>query len=624
MNKLSHGIRTVQTRRPFAATLLLVFGWLLLMRGILLVHSGVWPHPGWMVLADAVGALVLALLLSIVRVSWVRLPLILLMGAAFYGAGVHMGAHGTIFRVSHAGKLLDPVLVTSSVVTPWLLLLPVYCALAYLLHTLHERFDRVPAPRSLWRLAAAIAGIAVYGLSVTSLTYPANNVVISTLAQIPGSVTGLTGPPTPERYEALDPDIKKLFFHHEVHGGRADDQPNILLVIIEGFSSAYLPAVAEYHGLSPVVSLPMLERQLERRGFRVYRNVLSMQRQTDRGSYPILCGTYPRVGTTPSEMSDIAAGKGDPVCVAKVLAQHGYRTSYLQAAPLEYMNKDRFMPRAGFESVDGSEYFEAPEDAGGWGPGDEVFFSGAADWLEELNAGGEPWFAVTLNSGTHHPFSAGAAGQAKWEEKATEEAKPGSEGMTQPKRQTAFAVMAREFTEFLDRLAAEEILEDTLVIITSDEAGGFLRGEEGPRMLDGNFGALAVRPPDGGALDDFAGRDALVATIDIALTTLDAAGLADRTEAARTMVGRSLLVGEPSGRRGLLLGDAYAGYTVFLLESGKLIACGEALVRCTTWRFSPRRLFGSLTEDLTALPYLEYRTRRQLVDRTAVIDASRN
>lgn len=620
MNQLSRGIRTIQAGRPFGGALLLVLGWLLLMRGIMLVHSGVWPNPGWVLLADVVGAVVLALLLSVVRISWIRLPLILLMGAAFYGAGAHMGAHGTIFRVSHAGKLVDPVLVTSSVATPWLLLLPVYCALAYLLHRLHLRIDPRPPVRPFLRLAVAGVCIAAYGVSVTSLTYPANNVVVSSLAQIPGSVAGLGGPPAAERIEPLSSEIRDLFFHHEVRGGRFGDQPNILVVVIEGLSAGYLPTVAEYHELSPAVQLPMLEEQLERRGFRIYRNVLSMQRQTDRGSYSMLCGTYPRLGTTPPEMTDIAAGEADPTCVPEVLARNGYRTGYLQAAPLEFMNKDRFMPEAGFERVDGAGYFRSGDDTEGWGPGDDVFFAGATDWLETLDADDGPWFAVTLNAGTHHPFPAGAA-ERKIED--GNEASQDSKGEAiQPDRQAAFSVMARELSRFLDRLAAKEILENTLVIITSDEAGGFLRGEEGPRMLDGNFGALAVRPPGGGPLDDFARRDALVATLDIALTTLDAAGLAERSEPAGQMIGRSLLVRQPSKTRGLLLGDAYAGYIVFLRESGELIACGEGLVRCTTWRFEPQRLFGSLNEDVSAAPYLEFGTRQQLVDHAAIIEPS--
>lgn len=610
-----HELRTVLSRHPFVLSYLLVFAWLLLMRGILLLHSGVWPNPGWMLLADAVGALVMTLLLSLVRTPWLRVPLLVLTGVAFYAAAEHIGAHGTIFRIAHAGKMGDPVFLGSSVVSPWLLLLPLYCLFGYLLHRLHRRIECPTPPRPLWWLAGAVGCVTVYGLAVPSLTYPANNVVVSTIAQVPGTVVGLRGSPTREEIEPIDADIESLFFHNQVKGGHVTDPPNILVVMIEGLSAAYLPKVAQYHGLSPVVTLPGLERDLERRGFRIYRNVLSMQRQTDRGSYPPLCGAYPRLGTVNSEMTDVATGQADPVCVPEVLGRHGYRTGYLQAAPLEYMNKERFMPKAGFQQVDGAGYFGPPDEEEGWGPGDDVFFSGAIDWFRELDAGGTPWFAVTLNSGTHHPFPESASGD-------TGRKDGNAESEAKPDRQAAFTEMARELAGFFDGLAAEGILDNTLLILTSDEAGAFLRGEEGPRMLDGNFGVLAVRPPGGRGLEDLAGRDALVATLDIALTSLDAAGVAGSSGHARTMIGRSLLVREPSGTRGLLLGDAYAGYTVFLLESGELMACGDTLIRCTIWRFSPQRLYGTLTEDESALPFLSYEARRQLADRTAVIDES--
>ena len=38
-------------------------------------------------------------------------------------------------------------------------------------------------------------------------------------------------------------------------------------------------------------------------------------------------------------------------CLPAALAEAGYATVYLQAAPLTFMLKDKFMPRIGFERV---------------------------------------------------------------------------------------------------------------------------------------------------------------------------------------------------------------------------------------------------------------------------------
>lgn len=189
----------------------------------------------------------------------------------------------------------------------------------------------------------------------------------------------------------------------------------------------------------------------------------------------------------------------------------------------------------------------------------------------------------------------------------------------QPVRQAAFAVMAEELVKFIDALDNRGLLDNTLMILASDEAGAFVRRGEEPRLLDGNFGTLAVRPPEGRSANALAGQDALVATIDVALTILDAAGLAVNDPAAHEMVGRSLLAELRPGPRGLLLGDTYAGYTTFLLESGELLACGERLMVCSSWRFAPERPFGSLRQVSDAA-FLDVTARVRLVKRAAVIN----
>lgn len=620
----TRALRSLASDHPFACTLLSAFVWLLLLRGVLLLHAGLWPDPVWMLLSDAVAAVALALVLPVLRPPWLRLALMLALGAAYYAAGQHMWAHGTIFRVAHWGNMSEPLFLWSSVLTWWLLLLPVYCLSAWVLYRLHLLSDRRRPAQPLRRLGIAAGCVAVYGLLVTSPTAPANNVMVSTLIQLPDLVTGLRGPPDRDEIEPVGRSIESRFFHHQIRGGSVEAPPNVLLVIIEGLSGAYLPSVAAYHGLSPAVSLPALEGRLQRRGFRIYRNVLGMQRQTNRGSFPMLCGAYARVGAGRPKMADIAAGDDGPDCVPEILRRGGYRTGYLQAAPLEFMDKDAFMPKAGFEHVHGAEYFEPPEDVQGWGPEDDVFFAGAAEWLLRLHGKDGPWFAATLNVGTHYPFTAGAAERRKPDEEVVDDALgSGDDPMigAQRDRQAAFAVMAGELVDFLDTLAGAGVLDNTLVIMASDEAGDFVRRGEEPRLLDGNFGTLAVRPPEGQPLDQFAGRRALVATIDVALTVLDAAGMTDGDPAVREMIGRSLLAERRPGARGLLLGDTYAGYTIFLLESGDLLACGEGLVVCNSWRFVPQRPFGTLRQ-VSEPAFLDVATRTRLVERAAIINPS--
>lgn len=70
----------------------------------------------------------------------------------------------------------------------------------------------------------------------------------------------------------------------------------------------------------------------------------------------------------------------------------------------------------------------------------------AADWLRKLDAKSGPWFAVTVNAGTRHPFSDGAAERSQSESGAGDAEDPRPITTTvQPDRQAAFVLMARHF-----------------------------------------------------------------------------------------------------------------------------------------------------------------------------------
>ncbi len=84
------------------------------------------------------------------------------------------------------------------------------------------------------------------------------------------------------------------------------------------------------------------------------------------------------------------------------------------------------------------------------------------------------------------------------------------------------------------------------------------------------------------------------------------------------MIGRSLMVKQPKQQRDLLLADTYTGLKYFLRESGQLLSCSELMTDCTTWRFNPERLFGTL-EATNAEPFLTFDERTALFNRAALM-----
>jgi len=606
--------------RTFALALL----WVLLMRTIVGLHAGLWLQSPLAVLSDAAGAAMLTVLLLCLRRGWPRVVLLVLLGMAYYAAAEHLAAHGTLFRLPHILKALDPTFVRAAgAFGPGLLALPGYWALAWLLHRLQQGIaEQQPArPLGDGRLVGGgLVLILVYSLAVPSPTAPVNNVVATALAQTPQLLLGLRDAAEGDDVEGMAGDVAATFFQRRLGAPVVDQPPDLLVIMVEGLSAAYLPAIARYHGLrEPAVALPGLARGLDRHGFRVYRNVLAMQRQTDRGSYSMLCGEYPRLDSSTPKMAAIAEGRRPPACLPEILRRHGYYTSYQQAADLAYMGKDRFMPRIGFDEALGAGDFRTHGEVEGWGLPDARFYARAGDRIIELDREHDgPWFATLLNVGTHHPFAVDD-GMVEGDEPLFG-AEPPELSMGDPhrERRAAFERMSGELLGLLDRLEGAGLLREAMVIITSDESGGFIRGEGEAGPLDGNFGFMAVRPPAGldrAALRD---RDTLVAHMDVAVTAVDAAGLGDRPAAVAGLNGHSLLAPEPERPRGLLLGDTYAGQSHFLLDSGRLMSCAETLLRCTGWRFRAERLLGTLREDDSA-EFLDLATRQRLLEHAALI-----
>lgn len=596
----------------FAQTMLLALCWLLIVRASYILQSGLWPNPVGMIASDLAGALTLAVLLSITAGA-ARVLLIVILGSAAFVAGMHLTVHGTFFQLALIGKGVDPTFITGSLINRHSLLLPVYLLSAWLLHWSHRQFVTQPLAESKGLVIFATLVVAVYGFSFQSLTTPTNNLVASFFSQIPVALVSpfisseSSESEMAENAQEMPGDTN--FFHQQVVAPYVKNPPNVLLIMVEGLSAGYFPSVSDYHNLNPAVELKSLEKNLARHGFRIYKNALSMERQTDRGTFTILCGEYPDFRRHSRKMVDVVEERASVDCMPSKLLESGYTTAYWQAAPLGYMQKGEFMPRVGFEDVSGAEVFTREgEEIDGWGPPDPVYFNNIGKRLRKLDATSAPWMVTLLNVGTHHPFNTGK-GELEDGDFDTEDLEELADTEPQEARRKAMKTMEEALNRFLDGLASDGILDDTLVILTSDESGGFIREDPESLPLNSNVGVMAVRPPKGDSLARYAPENQIVAQIDIPPTILDITGLGRRTG---DMIGRSLLV-QQNTTRDLLLADTYTGLKYFLRESGKLLSCSELMTKCSTWQFDPKRLFGTLKQTETA-PFLTFEERTALLN----------
>jgi len=593
--------------RRFLGILLVV----LALRSVLLIVTGIHPPPITALWADLLTAAFLYAITPLLPGLFLRAGAVALIATGYAAGAEHLVTHGTYFRIGHLGHLTDPGFVGSSVNGLSILWFAVFAIISSPLLWLLKCNNNPPLERTL----GVLAGVFVMQmLTMPTLTTPSNNVVVGSLGQVPPLVVRRS---LPLEQDEASPQEEKFYEASPRASHPPGAQQNVLLVMIEGLSGGYFPGVARHHGIEPAVQLAELESVLDERGFRIYRNTLAPQRQTDRGSYALLCADHPRMRLLRSEMRESPTLEGEFDCLPHRLNKAGYKTAYLQAADLEFMEKDQFMPMAGFQrTVGGLGAPEDPEDTrqSGWGANDQRFFDAALPELQRLDNQEQPWFATLLNVGTHHPYlnspkqvdSARAASAQRPKERME-------------RRQEAFTLMGKALTAFIRKLDHQGLLETTTVIVTSDESDGIVRQAPEPAPLDGNFGVIAIRPADRTSSElRWRDRDSLTSAIDLPKTVLDLTGGAP----GEKMIGRSLLNPDAQNRRHLIVGDTYAKRVHFIRSDGKAIGCNEAALSCTSFEFQPSRLFGTLKPSEHP-PFMPLRDRVAVIQRTDEIRALR-
>ncbi|MCB2214966.1 LTA synthase family protein [Desulfofustis glycolicus] len=237
----------------------------------------------------------------------------------------------------------------------------------------------------------------------------------------------------------------------------ADRSRNVLLIVLEGIPGLYLPDIGSaVVGDEASLRLPALAEATA--SAMLVPAFVTHSHQTIRGLYAIHCGDFSKLSfTTPKAFELQNAPQRSAQCLPARLAAAGYQTHYLQGAPLAFMNKDRAMPTMGFQQVHGLEWF--PENTGAdfiWGASDDSFFRGAANYIDALEQQQQPWFLSLLTVATHQPYAA--------DEKAVQ--RYGS------RQAAAIAHLDQAIARFLDDLRSKGTLDDTLVVITSDESHG--------------------------------------------------------------------------------------------------------------------------------------------------------
>ncbi len=368
-----------------------------------------------------------------------------------------------------------------------------------------------------------------------------------------------------------------------------DQKHNVLLVILEGVTGAHLELLLKEHWPDGQGRMPAIDAIANEN--LSYSTFVSHQRRTNRGLYALLCGELPNLLRGVPKMSSYAIDGGRR-CLPDILRDAGYATTYLQAAPLVFMLKDQFMPRIGFDSVHGGDWFEEAYSRTSWGVDDRAFFEQTVSMIEQLEAGDRPWFLSLLTVGTHHPYVVPDGFKPEMHNKFL--------------RTVEYLDLA--LSAFMVRLGELGVLDDTLVLLTSDESHGHKSGRnEIAKILSQNWGFLIALTPErarGLVHEPFS-------QIDVPLSILDYLGLAGE---GPHLMGRSVFrsYSEP---RHLFFANGNTQMTGAFDPKGRIILCLNDFETCRVEVPQERRWFGG-DRSRIALDRSEVDLLRDLAERS--------
>ncbi|MBC3363533.1 sulfatase-like hydrolase/transferase [Pseudomonas sp. SWRI154] len=449
---------------PFAPLSALAVAVLLVPMGLRLALG--WSDPLGYLSDLAIGALLIALLYR--RPWWLALPVLLAWCALTLACIELVNAVGRMPTPADIQYLIDPQFVENSTsggfAYPWLAAI-VLAALALwlIVQWTNRRRQAPPLPRRAWALPIVL--LLAHG---TVQTWRPNEADQWNLFNLPHQLitAGLAAGqehieqrfagdvpdqlPPMEGLTRLDLDGQKLL----AAPGQAR---NVLVIALEGIPGAYLETNRQALKSSYQENLmPRLSAWAER-GMNTPDYVLHSH-QTIRGLYAMLCGDYDKLDDgTPKGVEMLNQTQRNQACLPAQLRKNGFSTHFLQGAGLRFMAKDRIMPHIGFDTTLGMDWFTRPAYLEfPWGKDDKTFFEGALDYVGQLQQADKPWMLTLLTVGTHQPYSAPEDYLERYD----------------TAKQAAVGYLDDALDSFLTGLERQGILENTLVVITSDESHG--------------------------------------------------------------------------------------------------------------------------------------------------------
>jgi phosphoglycerol transferase MdoB-like AlkP superfamily enzyme len=318
----------------------------------------------------------------------------------------------------------------------------------------------------------------MYGTNPLYKKWLQSNFVVENIIYAAESLIPLKATARQKRFvppKELTEEIESTFYQSDYSGSpivkypTPDERPNIIVIAVEGMSRQHL-----YSGYTPFLD------ELGSQGL-LYDNFITNQRITTNGMYTLWCGDYPNLISLDTK-SEVLEARGEIAqCLPAQLKMNGYSTYFIQSANIDYMDKDKLAEAVGIDNIYGAENMPIRNSNNGWGVSDKDLFDSTSLLLDELEGIETSFFITMLNIGTHHPYPNLPQEYVK---RFNDHSK------------AAFFNVDLLIKQFFGKLAEKNLLNNTVVVITSDESAFNNSSNKLPEgYLPNSNGLLVVHTP---------------------------------------------------------------------------------------------------------------------------------
>ncbi len=168
-------------------------------------------------------------------------------------------------------------------------------------------------------------------------------------------------------------------------------RPNIMLIIIESFTSKLVEPLGGKPGITPNFNKLIQEGVF-------FTNFYANDSRSDKGMIAILSG-YPTQGTTSIIKSPHKTEKLK--YISKILINNGYHSAFYYGGDINFANLKSFLINGDFEKIISKSDFKSHDDISRWGVPDHILFNYI---LKDIGNAEQPFFKVYFTLSNHEPF----------------------------------------------------------------------------------------------------------------------------------------------------------------------------------------------------------------------------